>query len=94
MERTSLFKAGKKNSPANTGKARERFWEKMRVNGPEGWKLARKNSLAAGVACMAIYTPVPGLKGRTLELWDLNRWVLNFCIRSAPLRDTFGVLVS
>ena len=38
---------------ANTGKIRERFWE-MQVNGQEGYKLAKKESLAVGVACMAI----------------------------------------
>ena len=40
---------------ANTGKTRERFWKKIQVNGPEGLKLARKNSLAVSVACMATY---------------------------------------
>ena len=38
--------------------------------------------LTAGVACMAIYRPTPGFKGRTFELWVLNRWHLNFCVRS------------
>ena len=28
---------------------------------------------------MAIYGPAPGLKGRTFELWVLNKWVFNFC---------------
>ena len=45
------------------------FWEKMQVNGPEGYKLARKKSQAVGVACMAIYGPAPGFKGRTFKLW-------------------------
>ena len=40
----------------------------MQVNGLEGKKLARKKSLAVGVACMATYGPAPGLKGRTFEL--------------------------
>ena len=35
---------------------------------------------------MAVYGPVPGLKWRTSELWVLNRWVFNFCVRSTPLR--------
>ena len=50
----------------------------MQVNGPDGWKLARKKSLAVGVACMAIYRPAPGLKGRTFELCihnDYNGYV-------------------
>ena len=40
---------------ANIGKTQERFWEKMVMNGPEGWKLARKKPLAVSVACMAAY---------------------------------------
>ena len=40
----------------------------MQVNGPEGYKVARKKSLAVGVACMAIYGPAPGF-----EFWVLNR---------------------
>ena len=39
---------------ANAGKTRKRFWKKMQVNRPGGWKLARKKSLAVSVACMAI----------------------------------------
>ena len=30
---------------------------------------------------MAIYGPAPCLKGRTFELWVLNRWVFYFCLR-------------
>ena len=65
---------------ANKGKTRERFCEKMQVNGPEGLKY-----LAVGVACKAIYGPAPGLKGRTFELRVFNRCVFNFCVRSTPL---------
>ena len=39
---------------ANTGKI-ERGLEKMQVNGPVRYKLARKKSLAVSVACMAVY---------------------------------------
>ena len=46
----------------------------------------RKKSLAVSVACMAIYWPTPGLKGRTFKLCVLTRWDFNFCIRSSPLR--------
>ena len=35
-----------------------------------------KKALAVGVACMAVYRPAFGLKGRTFELWVLNRWAL------------------
>ena len=57
----------------------------MQVNGPGGLKLARKKSLAVGVACMAICRPAPGLKGRTSELWVINKWVFNFYVRSTLL---------
>ena len=58
----------------------------MQVNGLEGLKLARKKSLAVSVACMAIYWPTPGFKGRTFKLCILIRWDFNFCVRSSPLR--------
>ena len=63
----------------------ERFWKKMLVNGLEGQKLARKKSPTVSVACMAIYWPTPGFKGRTFKLCVLNRWDFNFCIHSSPL---------
>ena len=72
-------------------KKSEEVLEKMQVNGPEGYKLARKNSLAVGVACMAIYRPAPGFKGRTFTLWVLNSWVFNFCVRSTPLDELVKV---
>ena len=65
--------------------------EKMQVNGLEGLKLARKKSLAVSVACMAIYWPTPGFKGRTFKLCILIRWDFNFCIHSFPLRAQFKV---
>ena len=58
----------------------------MQVNGPEKQKLAREKSLAVGVACMATYRPVPGFKGRTFELWVLNRLDLNVCVCNSPLQ--------
>ena len=73
---------------ANTGKTRERFWKKIQVNGPEGLKLARKNSLAVSVACMATYWPTPGFKERTFKLCVLTRYDFNFCIRSSQLRGS------
>ena len=36
---------------------------------------------------MAISWPTRGFKGRTFELWVLlNKWDLNLCVRSSPLR--------
>ena len=44
---------------ANTEKKKTkklgRGFVKMEVNGPEGWKLARKKFFAVRVACLAIY---------------------------------------
>ena len=54
----------------------------MQVSEPGGWKLARKKSLAVGVACIVIFWPAQGFNGRTFELYVLNRWDLNFCVRS------------
>ena len=41
---------------------------------------------------MNLYRPTPGFKGRIFELWILlNRWELNFCLRSSPLQGlTYG----
>ena len=58
----------------------------MQVTGPEGYKLARKIFLAVSVACMAIYWPTQGFKGRTFKLCVLNRGDFNFCVRSSPQR--------
>ena len=63
----------------------ERFPKKMQVNEPDGWKSARKKSLAVGIASVAIYWPTPGFKGRTFKLCVLNRWVYNFWVHSSPL---------
>ena len=58
----------------------------MQVNGPEGEKQARKTTMAISVACMAIYWPTPGFKGRMCKLCVLNGWDFNFCVHSSPLR--------
>ena len=63
---------------ANTGKLVRGLGKNMKVNGPGRWKIARKKFLALG--------PSPGLKRRTFKLWVLNRWDLNFCVRSSPLQ--------
>ena len=52
-------------------------------------KQERKNSLAVSVACIAIYWPIPGFKGRTFKLCVLTRWDFNFCVPSSPLRGQF-----
>ena len=41
---------------------------------------------------MATYGPAPGLNGRTFQLWVLNGWVVNFCVRSTPLRGITMVI--
>ena len=58
---------------ANTGEIGRGFG-KMQVNGPEGYKEARKKSLAVSIACMAIYWPTPGFNERTFKPCVLNRW--------------------
>ena len=73
-------------------KNRERFWKKCRWM---DWKCRnkqeKKKSLAVSVACMAIYWPTPGFKGRTFKLCVLTRWDFNFCVRSSPLRVIQGL---
>ena len=49
-------------------------------------EISKEDFLAVSVACMAIYLPSPGYKGRTFKLCFLNRWNFNFCVRSSPLR--------
>ena len=39
-------------------------------------EIGQKKSLAVDIACMAIYWPTPGFKGRTFKLCVLNRWDL------------------
>ena len=46
----------------------------------------REKSLAVSVACVAIYWPTPGFKGRTFKLYVLTRWDFNFCVRSSHSR--------
>ena len=58
----------------------------MKVNGPGRKKLARKRFLAEDEAYMAILRPTPGFKGRTFQHMIFNRWALNFCVCSTPLR--------
>ena len=58
--------------------------EKMQVNGPEGWKLARKKSLGVSIACVAIYRPTPGFERKTFKFCVLD---FNLCVRSSPLQE-------
>ena len=51
-------------------------------------EISREEILAVSVACMAIYWPTLGFKGRTFKLRVLTRWDFNFCVRSSPLRAT------
>ena len=48
-------------------------------------KFKEKKSLAVGEACMAVGWPTPDFKGRTFDLWVLNRRVFNNCICCTPL---------
>ena len=71
---------------ANTGQNRETFWQKCRSMDRKGRSKHGKKSLAVNVACMTMYWPTPGFKGRTFTLCVLTRWDFNFCVRSSPLR--------
>ena len=57
-------------------------------------KQERKKSLAVSVACMAIYWPTPGFKGRTFKLCVLTRWDFNFCVRGSPPRGRTNTLTT
>ena len=48
-------------------------------------ELAKEETLAVSVACVAVYWPTRGFKGRTFQLCVLIRWDFNFCVRSGTL---------
>ena len=56
---------------ANEGKNRERFWKKNACEWT-GRVEIRKKFLAVSVACMAMYWPTPGFKGRTFKLYGVS----------------------
>ena len=64
-------------------KNRERFWKKCRWMDRK-CRNKQEKSLEVSVACMAIYWPPPGSKGRTFKLCVLTRRDFNFCVRSSP----------
>ena len=74
-------------------KNRERFWKNAGEWTGSVEISKEENSLAVSVACMAIYWPNSGLKGRTFKLCVLTRWVFNFCVRSSPMRGHLGRLL-
>ena len=57
---------------------KRKTWERFGKNAGE-WtgrvEIGKGEILAVGVACMVIYGPAPGLNGRIIELWVLNRRV-------------------
>ena len=69
---------------------RERFWKKCRWMDRNG-RYKQGRNLAFSVACLAIYWPTLGFKGRTFELFVLTRWDFNFCVRSSPLRGAVNL---
>ena len=75
---------------ANTGKNRERFWKKCRWMDRK-CRNKQERSLAVSVACMAIYWPTPGFKGRTFKLYVLTRWDFNY---KAAQSCIFGLLTT
>ena len=72
---------------ANTGKkSREILEKKYRWMDQKGRNKEEK-SLTVSVACMAIFWPTPGFKGKTFKLSVLTRWDL-ISASAVPLRDT------
>ena len=63
-----------------------------RKNRERFWKNAGEWTGRVSVACMVIYWPTPGFKGRTFKLCVLTRWDFNFCVRGSPLRGPLGRL--
>ena len=71
---------------ANTAEIGRGFGEKCRWMDRTDRNKQGKKSLAVSVACMAIYWPSPGFRGRTFKLCVLDRWDFNFCVRRSPTR--------
>ena len=70
---------------ANTGKSRERFSKNAGEWTRREGISSRKKSSAIGAACVALFRPTSGFKGRTFELLILlNRWDPNFCACMSP----------
>ena len=81
-----IYSAGLHRNHSQHRKNRERLYKKCRWMERKGRnKQGRNKSLAVSVACMAIYWPTPGFKGRTFKLCVLTRRDFNFCICSSPL---------
>ena len=76
------------SAAANAGKTREVFFFLKNAGEWTGRVKISKEEIP-GLACMAIYWPTPGFKGRVFELCVLNRLDFNFSVRSSPLRELF-----
>ena len=51
------------------------------------WRQLTREKLGRGFReCTALLWPTPHFKGRTFQLWVLNKRIFNFCVRSIPLR--------
>ena len=71
---------------ANTGKIGRGFGKIAGARTGSVEISKEEKSLAVSIACMAIYWPTTGFKGRMFKLCVLTRWDLSFCVRSSPLR--------
>ena len=67
-------------------KNRERFW-KNAGEWTERVEISKEEIPGSMWACMAVYWPTPGFKGRTYKFCVLNKLDFNFCVRSSPLRE-------
>ena len=72
---------------ANTGETLEKFWrKKCRWMDLKDRNYPKEEILAVDEACRGIFWPTPGFKVIIFQLWVLNRWVFNFCVRCTPVR--------
>ena len=58
------------------------------------WRQLTREKLGRGFReCTALLWPTPHFKGRTFQLWVLNKRIFNFCVRSIPLRGGIALCV-
>ena len=74
-------------NPTKRNEKLGRGLQKMKSNGPRRQKLERKNFLAMGEACIAVFRYTPGFKGRTFGSSGFSTsGDFNVCVRSTLLR--------
>ena len=74
----------------NAAKKYKEDLKKMQANGPE--KVEIKTQKKFLEACVARFRPTPGFKGRTRQLWILNRWDLDLSPQ-APIAGSKRLII-